>query len=273
MLHSELPETVSTPVATRPRWQWTRYRVTQIGLLVLAAVLPSQQLPWPTTQVMFGIVIAQCVLAAIWLVLGPGNVWGRVLLAPLWIFAAALLGGVFTRPEDAFGIILGCCLVTSLSVLLVVVTARLLLRVRLVNMNGSSTSAPFQYRVRHLLILMLITSLVMAVVRLVDFSPLRPPMLREVTFLASGFVWALGILPMIFVTLAARHTASLYAGLTAATGFAVVTALASVWFAAQSPSRHDWSVVVALTVVGTVGYLGTLLGLLLRRREGYRLMR
>ncbi len=144
---------------------WGVFMALMLGSALFSTILPSERLPTLTCELMFGIVIAHCMLAGVWLALGPGWLLVRLGVVPLWILAAAGLGGAFSRPLEAIGIMLMCGAATALAVAGVVALARLLVGVRLVHQSDEGPAKPFQYRLKHLLILMALTSVVLAIGR------------------------------------------------------------------------------------------------------------
>jgi hypothetical protein len=246
----------------------------QIALMLGSTIIPNRRLQSETAQLAFGFVVSQCVLAAMWAVLGPGRIYVRALGAPVWIVASAGLAGVFKRPSEAFWIILSCGVVTALAIAGVLGIARAALRVRLLHQNDLQAGAPFQYRLRHLFILMLITSLLLGIARWLGVA--RPALLNTtedhwLVFLTIGSVWAVGILPLVFLTMAARSWQRLVVDVLAATLIAGVAGAVAGWVMVKATIPNAIS--NPLLVVGAVAYVGTLQGLLLRRWEGFRLAR
>lgn len=244
----------------------------QILLVTIAACLPSEEIKWLTCRLMFGIVVSQCALAAIWLTLGPGRLSWRLLGAPVWLFVAVALGGVINRPSDAFWVMLCCGLAMATAIVVVILVARRTLGVRLASAAVGREQTPFQYRLKHMLILMLLTSLLLGLGRAIGFSQIvRIGPLDPIFFVATGAAWAVALLPMIFVALGARDRTQSAVGLVAAVMFAAFTAAAAFLIATSLP-HQDRDVFTSLSIVGAIGFLLTLAGLLVLRWTGVRLV-
>lgn len=265
-----------TEITQRDRLrQVTPFRVLHCSLLVLSAFLPSSNLNHFSCLLMFGIVLSQSVLAAVWLVLGPGKVWVRLLVAPAWLFCAAAVGGSLgDRPHDAFGIMLASSLSTAVAVATVIGLVRLAWRMRLADGSEITAPGPFQYRLKHMLILMLVTSLLLGMGRVLG-PELFGPLLGDNIMLAmlfTGAAWATALLPLIFGTLAAAGGRQLLIGhalahaIALATGFAVVS-IVPLFIPGERGMTQS------LALVGFAGYLLTMVGLLLQWWSGTRLVR
>src|SRR5688500_1394655 len=127
-----LPDTTAAPLTrltpaakgNRPGPNWMAFAGMQVAMVAISAFLPADRLDWLTCRLMFGIAVAQCMLAAVWLVLGPGPLGRRLFGAPAWMVVACGLAGVFSRPPDAFGIILSCGISVGLAIAAVIGAAR-----------------------------------------------------------------------------------------------------------------------------------------------------
>jgi hypothetical protein len=246
------------------------WAVVQAILIVGCAFLPVPEIDDINSVVVFGLTISQCVLAGVWLVLGPGHILWRLPVAPLWVLIATALAGLEHRPYRAFDVYFSAGVCAAGIVVASMIALRLVFRLKVARQDQTSSPQPLQYRLQHLLGLILVTSLLLGVGRLVSapiFAFFRSNWWYD-PFMMFGVPWGVALLPMTFVALGTRG-AYLRIGLAAATGWFVAVELVGLWY--QYEDFFD--VAETMAIVGVVAYLATLGGLMLQRAEGYRLTR
>lgn len=177
------------------------YVALQIGLIAVSALLPSRQIEYITCQLMFAVVLTESGLAGVWLALGPGPLGVRIVLAPLWLLVATALAGIVNRPSDAFPILLsiGVTLATLFTLLLLVLRWRW--RLQLLRKDQIGGVAAFQFRIIHLIALTLVVSVLLALGRVAVENRLLVRNHEVVISAILGSVWALSLLPAVFVPL------------------------------------------------------------------------
>lgn len=202
-VHRELPAPEPAPASLPSRTldSLVVYGAVQIGLIALSALLPSRQIEYVTCQLMFAVVLPESGLAGVWLALGPGPLGVRIVLAPLWLLFAAGLAGIVDRPSDAFPVLLsiGVTLATLFALLLLVL--RWCWRLQLLRNDQTGGGAVFQFRIIHLIALTLVVSVLLALGRVAVENRLLGRNHEVVLSAILGSVWALSLLPAVFVPL------------------------------------------------------------------------
>lgn len=268
----------STKTSSWPkrRWDvWLPFVTVQLALIALSAVLPSRRIESFSCQLMFGIAVAQCMIAGTWLVFGPFRLAWRLLGAPAWILVAAGLAGVSSRPGDGFLAILTAGAAAGLAVALALGLVRLLLGVRLSEPHAAANEKPFQYRLKHLMILTLATSVLLGTGRLIGIQSLRPFMFVGIELLfcaVLGSAWAVSIVPMILVAFGSRTRVQFVVGSSIAAGIALLVPAVAAVVVSQLWSDTA-SLLTAMAWIGALANIVATIGVWLARYRGIGFVR
>lgn len=247
----------------------------QIALIVGSALLPSQQLEWFTCQIMFAVVLTESGLATVWLTLGPGPVAVRLLVPPLWLLVAATAAGATDRLEDAFPILLmtGGTLATALTAVLLLTRWRM--RISLLRGDERGARVRFQFRIIHLIVVMLCVAILLTLGRLLsEYRMLRYHNDRVLSAIL-GSVWAMALLPAILVPLSPARSARWSWRLAIAATATIINAAGGVWLITclvpdGGMTLRLLSPLIVIPLVASIAIFGSLLMI---RSAGYHLGR
>lgn len=269
--------TVCFLAETNGRNRWLRgFALLQIALIAGSALLPFWDLGVCTCQIVFAVVLTESALATVWLTLGPGPVAARLLVAPLWLLVAAAAGGATDRPRGSFPFLLmvGGTLAAALATVLLV--ARWRMRISLLRSEEMGARVRFQFRIIHLVVLMLCVAILLTLGRLVsEHQVLLRFYSDDVLSAILGSVWAMALLPAILVPLTPAGSVRWSWRLAIAGTATVISSAGSVWLIAclvpgpPTPPRF-LSALIVIPVVASIAIFGSLLMI---RSAGYHLVK
>jgi hypothetical protein len=248
----------------------------QVALIISSAFLPSQQIEYLSCQAMFAIILAESALATSWLIFGPGSLSARILITPFWITLAASVGGVSTRPDVAFVVLLAIAISLSLPLGILLIAIKYWFRLYLAKSQQDSLSAAFQFEIIHWFVLTLCIAAILGLGRVATKNLTGGPSNDMRISAILGIAWTMTLLPSILVPLwnTSRTRLAWTIGASLALTAATATSAAYLlWHALpmlRSSRIFESTYLITIPLFACLVILGSLLVV---REEGLRLMK